>query len=109
MDGASALTPGHLGREALASEYRTVRGETERICKPLAIDDYQLQSITETSPPKWHLAHVSWFFEAFVLPYFNPAYLAYHPRFSYLFNSYYETVGRMQPRPKRGMLSRPTV
>ena len=109
MDGVSALQPGCVGREALATEYQNVRGETERLCKPLATDDFQLQSITETSPPKWHIAHVTWFFEAFVLPHFNSTYRPYHPRFSYLFNSYYETVGTMQPRPQRGMLSRPTV
>ena len=109
MDGMSALTQGHLGRQALAAQYQTVRAETEQICARLETDDYQLQSITETSPPKWHIAHVTWFFEAFVLPHFNPAYQPYHPRFSYLFNSYYETVGSMQPRSQRGMLSRPTV
>ena len=109
MDGTSALQPGHVVREALAAEYRHVREESERICARLATDDYQLQSITETSPPKWHLAHVTWFFEAFVLPHFNPNYRVYHPRFAYLFNSYYETVGGMQPRAQRGMLSRPTV
>jgi len=109
LDGTSVLHPSRIGRESLAAGYQTVRGETERICQPLATDDYQLQSITETSPPKWHLAHVSWFFETFVLSYFNSAYRPYHPRFTYLFNSYYETVGRMQPRPQRGLLSRPTV
>jgi ergothioneine biosynthesis protein EgtB len=96
-------------RQKLAEDFRHIRAETERICSPLAIDDYQIQSITETSPPKWHLAHVSWFFEAFVLPHFNPQYRPFHPQFGYLFNSYYETVGKMQPRPQRGLLSRPPV
>ena len=109
MDGMSALQPGYLGREALAVAYRSVRDGSEQICAQLATDDYQLQSITETSPPKWHIAHVTWFFEAFVLSHFDPGYRPYHPRFSYLFNSYYETVGSMQPRAQRGMLSRPTV
>ena len=96
-------------RVALQNAYRQVRQETEKICSSLKIDDYQLQSITETSPPKWHLAHVSWFFEAFVLPHFHTKYRPFHPRFTFLFNSYYETVGNMQPRAQRGMLSRPTV
>lgn len=96
-------------KTALRNEYLNVRGETDRICSLLQPDDYQIQSITETSPPKWHIAHVSWFFESFVLPYFLPSYKPFHPRFAYLFNSYYETVGSMQPRPKRGILSRPTV
>jgi ergothioneine biosynthesis protein EgtB len=97
------------GRQDLAERFRRVRAETERLCAPLAVDDYQIQSITETSPPKWHLAHVSWFFEAFVLPDFQPGYVPFHPRYAYLFNSYYETVGRMQPRAQRGLLSRPSV
>lgn len=97
------------GRQQLVERFRQVRAETERLCAPLAIDDYQIQSITETSPPKWHLAHVSWFFEAFVLPDYQLGYAPFHPRFAYLFNSYYETVGRMQPRAQRGLLSRPSV
>ena len=96
-------------RELLAAKYHAVRMETQHLCAPLQIDDYQLQSIIETSPPKWHIAHVSWFFEEFVLPHFDKSYRPFHPQFSYLFNSYYETVGGMQPRPQRGLLSRPTV
>ena len=89
--------------------YRKTRAYTECICSPLETDDYQLQSIVETSPPKWHIAHVSWFFETFLLTPFLPGYRPFHPRFGYLFNSYYETVGHMHPRSERGMLSRPTV
>ena len=95
--------------ETLLARYRTVRATSEAICAPLATDDYQLQSITETSPPKWHLAHVSWFFETFLLKPFDPDYRPFHPRFDYLFNSYYETVGSFHPRAQRGLLSRPTV
>lgn len=89
--------------------YRQIRAYTEGVCKPLETDDYQLQSITETSPPKWHLAHVSWFFETFILNDFYTGYKPFHPKFGCLFNSYYETVGRMHPRGQRGLLSRPTV
>lgn len=96
-------------RNDLAQRYQAVRAQTERLCQPLAPDDYQIQSILETSPPKWHIAHVSWFFEAFVLGEFMPGYRPFHEKFSYLFNSYYQTVGQMQPRPDRGLLSRPTV
>jgi ergothioneine biosynthesis protein EgtB len=95
--------------EGLLGRYEAVRALSERICKPLQIDDYQLQSIVETSPPKWHLAHVSWFFETFLLSEFLPGYRPYHPGFAYLFNSYYFQVGNMHPRPKRGLLSRPTL
>lgn len=63
----------------------------------------------DASPPKWHLAHTTWFFETFVLKPFFPGYTAYHPQFEYLFNSYYNGVGTPFPRPSRGFLSRPTV
>ena len=96
-------------RDALIAEFDRVRHTTETLCEPLAIDDYQLQSIEQTSPPKWHIAHVTWFFETFVLPHFMPGYKPFHPRFDFLFNSYYYTQGDMHPRPKRGLLSRPTV
>lgn len=98
-----------LDREALTREFYRVRRRTENLCAPLATDDLQIQSIAQTSPPKWHIAHVSWFFEAFVLPYFDPGYRAFDDRFDYLFNSYYYTHGHMYPRPQRGLLSRPTV
>jgi ergothioneine biosynthesis protein EgtB len=95
--------------ERLLRHYEVVRSHSERICQPLVVDDYQLQSIHETSPPKWHLAHVSWFFETFILARFRPDYRPFHERFGYLFNSYYYTVGSMHPRSQRGLLSRPTV
>ena len=96
-------------RAALKAEYRRVRRVTEQLCDPLHIDDYQLQSIVQTSPPKWHIAHVSWFFEAFVLPHFQPQYRPFDQRFDFIFNSYYYTHGQMHPRDRRGLLSRPDV
>src|SRR5260370_25680494 len=63
----------------------------------------------DASPPKWHLAHTTWFFETFVLSPHQSDYKAFHPAFNYLFNSYYEAVGQRWPRPQRGLLSRPTV
>ncbi len=105
----TAMPITYVTKTDLAADYRSIRAETERICALLQTDDYQLQSIVETSPPKWHIAHVTWFFEAFVLPDFLSNYQPFHPEYSYLFNSYYETVGKMHPRPVRGMLSRPTV
>jgi len=87
-----------------------VRAASERICDPLVTEDYVVQTVTETSPPKWHLAHVSWFFETFLLTPFLPGYRLYHPRFDYLFNSYYEQLeSGYWPRPQRGLLARPTV
>lgn len=96
-------------RDTLFTEFDRVRGYTEILCEPLAVDDYQLQSIVQTSPPKWHIAHVTWLFEAFVLPHFKPGYKPFNPRFDFLFNSYYYTHGEMHPRNRRGLLSRPTV
>jgi ergothioneine biosynthesis protein EgtB len=97
------------GFELLRDRYRAVRRQTERLCAPLAVDDYQVQSIPEVSPPKWHLAHTTWFFETFLLRHFRPDYHPFHARYEYLFNSYYETVGAFHPRAQRGLLSRPTV
>ncbi len=96
-------------RDPLLAAYHTVRSETERLCAPLVIEDYQIQTMDDTSPPKWHLAHVSWFFETFLLAEFAPSYRPFHPQFDHLFNSYYVTHGKPFLRPKRGFLSRPTV
>ena len=96
-------------RTALADRFLAVRGETERLCAPLEPEDYQLQSMPDCSPPKWHLAHTAWFFEEFVLAGHAPGYRPFHPRFGFLFNSYYDAVGDRWPRPARGLLSRPTV
>ncbi|HEX4611878.1 MAG TPA: ergothioneine biosynthesis protein EgtB [Urbifossiella sp.] len=96
-------------RATLINRFGAVRAETERLCAPLATEDYQLQSMPDCSPPKWHLAHTAWFFETFVLAACVPDYRPFHPRFNYLFNSYYDAIGDRWPRPARGLLSRPTV
>ena len=89
--------------------YQQVRQVSEKICQPLAIEDYTIQSMPDVSPPKWHLAHTTWFFETFLLLPYLPGYTVFHPQFGYLFNSYYEAVGARHPRHQRGLLSRPTV
>ncbi|MBD1913980.1 MULTISPECIES: ergothioneine biosynthesis protein EgtB [unclassified Leptolyngbya] len=94
---------------ALADAYPQVRRLSEAICNPLAIEDYGIQSMPDVSPPKWHLAHTTWFFETFLLVPHLPGYEVFHPQYGYLFNSYYEAVGQRHPRPQRGLLSRPTV
>jgi ergothioneine biosynthesis protein EgtB len=98
-----------VDRRDLAARYRATRERTERLCAPLVVEDYALQSMPDCSPPKWHLAHTSWFFETFLLANHLPGFAPFHPRFGYLFNSYYEAVGERWPRPARGLLSRPTV
>ncbi|MBI1354929.1 MAG: ergothioneine biosynthesis protein EgtB [Acidobacteria bacterium] len=79
------------------------------LCEPLATEDYVVQTMPDVSPPKWHLAHTSWFFETFLLKPNLPGYRELDPLYNYLFNSYYEAVGERHPRPQRGLLSRPTV
>ncbi len=96
-------------REPIPSRYHAVRRVSERLCEPLETDDYLLQSGAECSPPKWHLAHTTWFFETFVLAAYESGFRPHHPDFGFLFNSYYDTVGARWPRPARGLLSRPTV
>jgi len=96
-------------RSTLAARFQATRARTERLCAPLEVEDYQLQSMPDCSPPKWHLAHTAWFFETFVLARHELSFQPFHPQFCYLFNSYYNAVGDRWPRPARGLLSRPTV
>jgi ergothioneine biosynthesis protein EgtB len=95
--------------QSLVSSYRRVRGVSLEICDGLEPEDFVVQSMTDASPLKWHLAHTSWFFEQFLLKSYLAAYRPFHPRYEYLFNSYYQSVGPMHQRPKRGMLTRPTM
>ena len=93
----------------IATDYERVRRATLALCSPLEIEDYGVQPMDDASPPKWHLAHTTWFFETFVLNAYLEGYTPFHPEFEYLFNSYYNGVGTPYPRPARGHLSRPTV
>jgi len=96
-------------RESHAARYRRIRALTTALCAPLETEDYVVQSMPDASPAKWHLAHTTWFFEQFLLKTHLPAYRPFHPRYEYLFNSYYESVGPMFQRADRGQLTRPTV
>jgi ergothioneine biosynthesis protein EgtB len=96
-------------KHGLVERYQQVRCFTEQLCEPLITEDYVIQSMPDVSPTKWHIAHVSWFFETFLLTWADPEYPSYHPQFAYLFNSYYNAVGPRHCRPKRGLISRPTV
>src|SRR6266851_4108133 len=96
-------------RQALAQRYQQVRQSTEPLSAPLAVEDYVIQSMPDCSPTKWHLAHVSWFFETFLLKPSVPEYRPLNPQYAYLFNSYYNAAGDKYPRPQRGLISRPTV
>jgi ergothioneine biosynthesis protein EgtB len=94
---------------SLGDRYEQVRQLSLQLCQPLATEDYVIQSMPDVSPPKWHLAHTTWFFETFILVSYLKGYELFHPQFGYLFNSYYEAVGERHPRAQRGLLSRPTV
>ena len=93
---------------ALLERYLQTRRATERLCEPLAVEDYVVQAMPDASPAKWHLAHVTWFFETFVLRH-APEYRPLDERYAVLFNSYYNGVGPQFERIARGTLSRPTV
>lgn len=95
--------------DTLVSFFLETRQHTEDICKPLEIEDYVVQPIVDVSPPKWHLGHTSWFFEEFILKPYKPNYKLFHDDFAFVFNSYYENVGKRVVRNDRGNLSRPGV
>ena len=85
------------------------RALSAELAAPLSDEDQIVQANDDASPTKWHLAHATWFFEAFLLKRFLPGYVVFDERFEYCFNSYYESVGARQPRGKRGLLTRPSA
>ena len=93
----------------LLEHYNNTRSFTESLCSTLVAEDYCIQSMSDVSPTKWHLAHTSWFFETFILKPHLSNYTPFHPRFAFLFNSYYVQAGERHCRAQRGLLSRPTV
>ncbi|HLG65891.1 MAG TPA: ergothioneine biosynthesis protein EgtB [Ktedonosporobacter sp.] len=104
----TTITPS-LSRQSLVEQYRRVRSFSEQLCRPLVTEDYVIQSMPDVSPTKWHLAHVTWFWETFLLSPARPDYRSPHPQYAYLFNSYYNSIGTRHCRPRRGLISRPTV
>jgi len=92
-----------------AQRFQAIRAVTRALTAPLTAEDCAIQSMTEASPLKWHLAHTTWFFETFVLSRHDPQRAPFDPAFRVLFNSYYNAVGERHPRPQRGLLSRPDL
>jgi ergothioneine biosynthesis protein EgtB len=92
-----------------AQRFQQLRKQTEALIQPLSAEDCQLQSMPDASPAKWHLAHLTWFFETFVLEKFEPGFKPFNASFRVLFNSYYNGVGDKYPRPQRGLISRPSL
>ena len=104
----SALHADSLVSE-LSQRFEKVRRQTEVLAEPLTAEDCQLQSMPDASPAKWHLAHLTWFFETFVLERFEPGFEPFNASFRVLYNSYYNGVGDKYPRPQRGLISRPSL
>ncbi len=100
------------GRETpsdLPDAYDRVRATTERLASVLSAEDQTVQTMPDVSPTKWHRAHVTWFFETFILGEYAAGYRAFDDAYAYIFNSYYEAMGARHPRPERGLLSRPGI
>lgn len=98
-----------VAKQRLQDNFSSVRKHTQLICADLATEDFVAQPAVFVSPPKWHLAHTTWFFETFVLTPFQANYKPFHPKYAYIFNSYYQHAGERVKRDIRGALTRPTV
>src|ERR1700742_3664565 len=94
---------------ALGDRFARVRALSRALAAPLSDADATVQSMDDASPAKWHLAHTSWFFETFILRDHVPGYRLFDDRWPFLFNSYYEAEGARYARPKRGMITRPSL
>ncbi|SHL06297.1 ergothioneine biosynthesis protein EgtB [Hymenobacter psychrotolerans] len=109
MPSSASIAPAPASALSLAHRYQAVRQRTEALCRPLLPEDTVVQPMIDVSPPKWHLAHVTWFFETFLLKEYLPGYAVYHPDYAFLFNSYYNSLGSRVNRADRGTLSRPAL
>lgn len=107
-DDTAALSRTLERGSAVLARYRAVRERTEALAAPLSPEDQAAQSMPDASPAKWHRGHTTWFFETFLLKPFATGYKPFDPAFGYIFNSYYEALGPRQPRPQRGLLTRPS-
>lgn len=96
-------------RASVQRLYARIRADTESLARHLAPEDMVVQSMPDASPTKWHLAHTTWFFETFLLTPHARGHRPREPQYAFLFNSYYNQVGPQFPRPRRGLLSRPSV
>ena len=96
-------------RQELIAAFKEVRQQTLNLTATLSAEDMQIQSMPDASPAKWHMAHTSWFFEAFILTKFEPDFSWHDPMYPKLYNSYYNALGVPFSRPKRGMITRPSV
>jgi ergothioneine biosynthesis protein EgtB len=102
------MAPSARAEHTLLPRLQEIRSRSETLIAGLEPEDLCLQGMADASPAKWHLGHTSWFFEQFLLQDL-PGYAPADSRWGYLFNSYYEAVGERQPRPQRGLLTRPSI
>jgi DinB superfamily len=109
VEGKRCATSAGNERENLVKAYSDTRELSEKICETLESEDCLVQAMPEANPTKWHLAHTSWSFETFVLRTAFQNYQTVRPSYSFLFNSYYNAVGKMHARPKHGLISRPRL
>ncbi len=102
-------SPTDGGDENRVAQFSSTRNQSVQFCAPLELEDYGLQAMPQTSPPKWHLAHTTWFLETFVLQPFEKSFKPFNAQFEQMFNSYYNGIGEQFPRSQRGLLSRPCL
>jgi len=95
--------------DELLEQFHSSRKYSTDLILNLSPEDCQAQSMEDASPAKWHLAHVTWFYELMVLKPFEENFTYWNPEFAILFNSYYNGVGDKHPRTKRGLLTRPSL
>lgn len=100
-----SITKNSISKE----RFLEIRHQTELICESLQPEDVSIQPAVFVSPPKWHLAHTTWFFEQFVLSEYQLDYNVFNDDFAYYFNSYYNNVGKRVMRAERGLMTRPTL
>ncbi|MBC8082960.1 MAG: ergothioneine biosynthesis protein EgtB [Hymenobacter sp.] len=104
-----SFAPPVAAAPSLAHRFQVIRQRTALLCAPLLPEDTVVQPMLDVSPPKWHLAHVTWFWETFLLLEYLPGYAVYHPDYAFLFNSYYNSLGSRVNRADRGTISRPAL
>jgi ergothioneine biosynthesis protein EgtB len=109
MPHLHASAPAFSVAQPWLTRYQAVRAQSRALCAPLLPEDTVVQPTLDVSPPKWHLAHTTWFWETFLLKEYAPGYQLFHSEYAYLFNSYYNSLGSRVNRADRGTLSRPAL
>lgn len=109
MEKVDKVHADEINLDKLCSKYRKIRSFTRKLLEPLSSEDACGQSMPDCSPAKWHAAHTTWFFETFILKKILVNYISFDPEYEYLFNSYYNCIGKQYPREQRGLITRPSL